>query len=49
MIINFGRVKKSRRMRCAGQVALMGERRNAYRILVEKPERKKSLGRPRLR
>jgi hypothetical protein len=25
----------------------MGERRNAYRILVEKPERKRPLGRPR--
>jgi hypothetical protein len=25
----------------------MGEKRNAYRILVEKPERKRPLGRPR--
>jgi hypothetical protein len=27
----------------------MGEKRNAYRILVGKPEEKKSLGRPRRR
>jgi hypothetical protein len=27
----------------------MGEKRNAYRILVEKPERKRPLGRPRRR
>jgi hypothetical protein len=27
----------------------MGERRGAYRILVEKPERKRQLGRPRHR
>jgi hypothetical protein len=25
----------------------MGEKRNAYRLLVEKPERKRKLGRPR--
>jgi hypothetical protein len=29
---------KSRRMRWAGHVARMGEKRNAYRILVGKPE-----------
>jgi hypothetical protein len=34
----------SRRMRCAGHVARMGERRNAYRILVGKPEGKRPLG-----
>jgi hypothetical protein len=38
---------KSRRMRWAGYVARMGEMRNAYRILVEKPEGKRPLGRPR--
>jgi hypothetical protein len=40
------RVIKSRRMRWAGHVARMGERRNAYRILVGKPEAKRLLGRP---
>jgi hypothetical protein len=37
---------KSRRMRWAGHV---GEKRNAYRILVGKPEGKKPLGRQRCR
>jgi hypothetical protein len=40
---------KSRRMRDAGHVARMGEKRNAYRILVGIPEEKKPLGRPRRR
>jgi hypothetical protein len=40
---------KSRRMRWAGHVARMGEARNAYRILVGKPEGKRPLGRPRHR
>ena len=40
---------KSRRMRWAGHVARMGEEREAYRILVGKPEGKRPLGRPRLR
>jgi hypothetical protein len=40
---------KSRRMRWAGHVARMGEKRNAYRILVGKPEVKRPLGRPRRR
>jgi hypothetical protein len=34
---------KSRRMRWVGYVAGMGEKRNTYRILVEKPERKRPL------
>jgi hypothetical protein len=38
---------KSRRMRCAGHVARMGEMRNAYSILVGKPEGKIPFGRPR--
>jgi hypothetical protein len=38
---------KSRMMRWAGYVARMGEKRNAYRILVGKPERKRPLGRLR--
>ncbi|KAJ4448583.1 hypothetical protein ANN_10602 [Periplaneta americana] len=40
---------KSRRLRWAGHVARMGESRNAYRVLVGRPEGKKSLGRPRRR
>jgi hypothetical protein len=40
---------KSRRMRWAGHVARMGEKRNEYRILVGKPEGKRPLGRPRRR
>jgi hypothetical protein len=43
------RVMKSRRMRWAGHVSRMGEKRNACRILVEKPEGKRPLGKPRLR
>ena len=46
---NIVRVIKSRRMRWAGHVAHMGERRDVYRVLVGKPEGKKPLGRPRLR
>jgi hypothetical protein len=37
---------KSRRMRWTGLVACMGKKRNAYRILVEKPDGKRPLGRP---
>jgi hypothetical protein len=40
---------KSRRVRWAGHVARMGVTRNAYRILVGKPEGKRLLGRPRCR
>ncbi|KAJ4426359.1 hypothetical protein ANN_27173 [Periplaneta americana] len=40
---------KSRRLRWAGHVARMGESRNAYRVLVGRPERKRPLGRPRRR
>ena len=43
---NFVRVIKSRRMRWAGNVACMGERRGVYRVLVGKPEGKIPLGRP---
>jgi hypothetical protein len=46
---NIIRIIKSRRMRWAGHVARMGEKRNAYRLLVGKPEGKRSLGRPRRR
>jgi hypothetical protein len=43
------RIKKSRRMRWEGHVVRMGEKRNAYRLLVGKPEGKRPLGRPRYR
>jgi hypothetical protein len=43
------RVIKSRRMRWAGHVARIGEKRNAYTILVGTPEGKRPLGRPRRR
>jgi hypothetical protein len=43
------RMIKKRRMRWAGYVARMGENRNAYRILVGKPEGKRPLARPRRR
>jgi hypothetical protein len=43
------RMIKSRRMRWTGHEAQMGEKRNAYRLLVGKPEGKRPLGRPRLR
>jgi hypothetical protein len=41
------RIINSRRMRWAGHVARMGEKRNVYRLLVGKPEGKRPLGRPR--
>jgi hypothetical protein len=43
------RMIKSRRMRWAGNVGRMGAKRNAYTILVGKPEGKTLLGRPRRR
>jgi len=43
------RVIKSRRMRWAGHVVRMGEKRKMYRVLVGKPEGKRPLGRPRRR
>jgi hypothetical protein len=43
------RIIKSRRMRWAGHVARMGEKRNVYRLMVGKPEGKRPLGRPRRR
>jgi hypothetical protein len=36
------RIMKSRRMRWAGHVARMGLKRNAYRLLMGKPERKET-------
>jgi len=35
--------------RWVGHVARMGERRGVYRVLVDKPEEKRPLGRPRCR
>ena len=46
---NIMRVVKSRRMRWAGHVARMGERRVVHKVLVGKPEGKRPLGRPRRR
>jgi hypothetical protein len=36
---------KRRKMKLAGNIACMGEKRNAYRVLVRKTEGKKPLGR----
>ena len=46
---NMVRVIKSRRMRSVEHVARVGERTDVYRVLVETPEGKRLLGRPRLR
>jgi hypothetical protein len=43
---NIIRMMKSRSMRWAGHVARMGATRNAYRILVGKPEGNSPLGKP---
>jgi hypothetical protein len=43
------RVIKSRRMRWAGHVVRTGEGKGVNRVLVDKPERKRPLGRPRCR
>jgi hypothetical protein len=45
--MNVFRTIKSRRMRWTGHVARKGEKRNAYRILVGKPEGRRPLGRQR--
>ena len=44
---NIIRNLKSIRLRWAGHVARMEQFRNAYRVLVGKPESKRPLGRPR--
>ena len=46
---NIVRVIKSRRIRWAGHVARMRERRGVYRVLVVKTEGKRPHGRPRRR
>jgi hypothetical protein len=43
------RIIKWKRMRWAGHVTRMGEKRNVYRLLVGKPEGKRPLGRPKRR
>ena len=46
---NIIRNRKLRRLRWAGYVAHMQQSRNAYRVLMEKREGKRPLGRPRCR
>ena len=46
---NIIRNLKSGRLRWAGHVARMEQSRNAYRVLVGKPDGKRPLGRPRSR
>ena len=51
---NVIRVVKSRRIRLAGHVACMGDRRGVYKVMVHKvlvgkPEGKRPLGKPRRR
>jgi hypothetical protein len=43
------RIMKARKMRWTGHVARMREKRNAYMLLVEKPEGWRPLGRQRHR
>jgi hypothetical protein len=43
------RIIKARRMRLAGHVAQIGEKRNSYRMLVGTPEGRRPLGRPKRR
>jgi hypothetical protein len=46
---NVIKMIKSRRMRSAGHLALMGEMENAYKFLAGRPHGKRPLGRPRHR
>jgi hypothetical protein len=46
---NIIRITKSRRMSWAGRVARMVKKRNAYSLLIGKPEVKRPLGRPKSR
>jgi hypothetical protein len=47
--LNIIRLVKSRRMRWAGRVARMGDVRNAYNILIVKPDCKRPFGRHSLK
>jgi hypothetical protein len=44
---SINRIINVRSMRRAGHVARMAKKRNAYRLLVGKPEGRRPLGRPR--
>jgi hypothetical protein len=46
---NIIRVVKSRRVRWVGHIARMGEMRNAYKIMVGRPEGKRPIEKPRRR
>jgi hypothetical protein len=46
---NIIRQIKSRILRWAGHVTLMGEEKNVYKVLMGKPEGKRPLGRPKCR
>jgi hypothetical protein len=46
---NIFRAIKPRRLRWAGHVALTGKSRDAYKVLVTKPEERRPLRRPRRR
>ena len=46
---NLIMILNSRRLRWAGHVVRIKESRNAYRVLVGRPEGKRSVGRPRRR
>ena len=48
-LLNIVPVVKLRRMRWVGHVARMGEDRGVHRVLVDKPEGKRPMGRPRRR
>jgi hypothetical protein len=43
---NIIRVLKSRKIRWSGQASHIGEMRNVYKILIEKCDGKRPLGRP---
>jgi hypothetical protein len=43
------RMIESRRMKLAEDVALMGEKRNSYRVIVKMPEGRRPIGRARRR
>ena len=47
--LHIFRVIKTRRMRWAGYVVRMGERRGVYRVLVGKSDGRRPLGKPRRR